>query len=199
MSVICCGGICIPYSALLPLLLLILRPVWAFVCKVLGIENFLEKKANTEVKEGEVQCSGGVCRMKGKSDGAEPAPVSAAEPIPEGPFYLSQQMSWKEVLQSSYKRPLLLRFTATWCKPCKEVEPLFTKLGDQCKGSATFASVDVDDFPDFMNDYQITGIPYVVAIRNGSVKDSYKGSNQDAMTNFIHSSIGDANIRKNGC
>ena len=207
---ICCFGICIPYSALLPLLLVLLRPIWDFICSVLGIENHLDKK------KGGAECSGGVCELKGGAKATEgegegkgeveccgglaaaaevdenlhSAPVVAApmRAIPEEPFDLNAQIAWKDLLASSFKKPLFVRFTASWCKPCKAIEPQFLELGSSRRGSATFVSIDVDEFPDHMTEYSVIGIPHFLVIRDGTVKGSYRGSDGGEMKAFVERS-----------
>ena len=203
MSVICFGGVCVPYSALLPLLLIVLRPLWQIICNVLGIENFLDaknnKKKNNEadaVGEDEGACSGGVCAMKNSPPASSTATatdgsVAKSVPVPDAPFYLTPDLEWKSLLARSHKHTLLIRFTAAWCVPCKKIEPLFTSLGSElmANGAATFVSVDVDEFPDYMNEYSVTGLPYTVAIRGGEVKGSYRGSAEIELRKFVESAV----------
>lgn len=60
----------------------------------------------------------------------------------------------------------LVKFSATWCAPCKKVsstieriEPEFSKI--------KFLEVDVDDNPDLAKDYKIRSLPTVIVFNNG--------------------------------
>jgi|LauGreDrversion4_1035100.scaffolds.fasta_scaffold379324_1 thiol-disulfide isomerase/thioredoxin len=183
MSLFCIGGVCIPYSALLPILLVLLQPVWDWICKALGIENHLKGKEKAA-------CTGDSCALpkattaSAFSSSAE-AQVQSHAPLSETPFHVQSEEQWKQVILASKAKPVLVRFTAPWCGPCKKIEPLFTSLGEASNGSAYFCSVDVDEFPDLMSTYQITGIPYFLKIVDGSVASSYKGSNEDGLKKLV--------------
>ena len=188
MSLFCIGGVCIPYSALLPLLLVLLQPAWDWICKMLGIENHLKGK------EKAAACTGDSCALPkttaasssaSSSPSSSAAPVQPQAPLSETPFYVQSEEQWKQIISASKEKPVLVRFTAPWCGPCKMIEPLFTSLGEASKGSAYFCSVDVDEFPDLMGTYSITGIPYFMKIVDGSVASSYKGSNEDGLKNLV--------------
>lgn len=186
MSVFCICGVCIPYTAILPIIIIFLKYIWDVICKTFGWENFFDKKKavaksdHGEVTEG--HCSGGVCSLPAKTKDV---------PIPESPpFYLGgNDVTWQQLLKSSSKKPLIVRFTATWCGPCKKIEPIFNSLGAENQALATFVSVDVDDYPDFMNEYSISGIPYVLSFKDGVVIDQYKGSNEEGLKNILLTSI----------
>lgn len=80
------------------------------------------------------------------------------------PEYLERNrpMTKEEIL----KLPAVaIRFTATWCNPCKQFAPVFD---DVAKDSpATKVIVDVSDFPDLASDFAVRGIPCVVFLKAG--------------------------------
>lgn len=47
------------------------------------------------------------------------------------------------------REPLVITdFTASWCKPCQKMTPVFEGLAKEYKGSAVFCKVDINDLPD---------------------------------------------------
>jgi thiol-disulfide isomerase/thioredoxin len=61
-------------------------------------------------------------------------------------------------------RPLLLDFTADWCKPCKEMDARFWVLADVIKAVQPFIAVkvDFDSEKGLVDKYRVSAIPFVV-------------------------------------
>ena len=65
-------------------------------------------------------------------------------------------------------------FWAPWCGPCKMIAPVYEYLAE--KFDAKFTKVNVDQNQQLARDYNVRGIPTILAIRNGKVVDSIVGS-----------------------
>jgi thiol:disulfide interchange protein len=61
-------------------------------------------------------------------------------------------------------RPLLLDFTAVWCKPCKMMDEQFWVLPDVINAVKPFIAVkvDFDDQRGLAEKYKVSAIPFVV-------------------------------------
>lgn len=57
-----------------------------------------------------------------------------------------------------------VRFTATWCGPCRSYEPLFNKHVHNRE--ATAYVVDVDDYPSVAGSYGVKSIPAVFVVED---------------------------------
>ena len=73
----------------------------------------------------------------------------------------------KEVLGS--KEPFLLDFGATWCGPCKALEPIIEKLAGATQGVLRVGKIDIDDSPEVSRRYSVRGAPTILVFRNGEV------------------------------
>lgn len=62
----------------------------------------------------------------------------------------------------------VLRFTATWCPPCKALAPIFDEVAGEHPEMKTFV-IDVDAHPEIASKFGIKGIPTMMRIENGSV------------------------------
>ena len=177
----CIGGFCIPYSALLPVLLILFRPLYEWVCKVMGIDINKPSKKGGKGDSDSIEAK----------DGSKPCCASGSAPVaPESPFYLGPDTpSWKALVAASAEKPLIVRFTATWCGPCKKVEPLFNALAQARRGQATFVSVDVDDFPEIMDEQQLLGVPYFLSFKNGALVTKYRGSDEQEVEKIVSSAL----------
>ena len=84
-----------------------------------------------------------------------------------------------EVLQSD--RPVLVDFSATWCGPCKKMEPVVLEVASDFESSLKVVKVDVDKAPGAATKFAVLSVPTLLLIRDGEVKDQMVGliSKQD--------------------
>lgn len=61
-----------------------------------------------------------------------------------------------------------VKFTATWCGPCKKQQPNIDKMAEEFP-AVKFLVVDVDDFPDLAKKYEIKSLPTLALIKDGNV------------------------------
>jgi len=62
---------------------------------------------------------------------------------------------------------LLVDLTATWCGPCKALEPVLAEVAEELAGQLTVVSVDVDDAPWSERRFGSRGVPTMVLFRDG--------------------------------
>ncbi len=60
----------------------------------------------------------------------------------------------------------LLHFTATWCQPCKQMEPLIAKLISE-NLDIDYDKIDVSDEFDPAVEYGVKGVPTFIALKDG--------------------------------
>lgn len=77
----------------------------------------------------------------------------------------TQEEFTEKVLQSS--QPVLVDFWAQWCGPCKMVAPELDAVASQYEGKAFVAKVNVDELPKIAGQYNVSGIPTMLVIKNG--------------------------------
>ena len=79
----------------------------------------------------------------------------------------------EQVIKSSL--PVLVEFGATWCQPCKRLEPDLEKLITVWAGRVRIGKVDVDVDPDLAMRFQIMGVPTVILYKNGQAVQRITG------------------------
>lgn len=79
-----------------------------------------------------------------------------------------------EVLKSD--KPVFVDFFADWCGPCKMMSPVIDKLSDEFDGKIKVGKVNVDDYPELAEKYNVMSIPNMVFIKNGEVVDRVIGA-----------------------
>lgn len=80
----------------------------------------------------------------------------------------------QEVLKSSI--PVLIDFWAPWCGPCKAIAPIVDELAKDYAGKLKVVKLNVDDNPETPARYGVRGIPNLLIIKNGQVKDQIVGA-----------------------
>lgn len=78
-----------------------------------------------------------------------------------------------EVLNS--KIPVLVDFTASWCAPCKILDPIIDSLMPEMSGRAKVFKLDIDESPEIFSKYQLSAVPTVMFFSNGIAEDQIIG------------------------
>ncbi len=71
-----------------------------------------------------------------------------------------------EVLQSAL--PVLVDFTATWCGPCKMLEPVVEQLAGEWQGKVKVVKLDVDQCSNLAMQYGVMSVPTLMLFVNGN-------------------------------
>ncbi|MDP6444773.1 MAG: thioredoxin domain-containing protein [Pirellulaceae bacterium] len=70
-----------------------------------------------------------------------------------------------EVMQ--HQGVVLVDFWASWCPPCKMMQPMVEKLSREYNGSTRIVSLNIDRNPRAAADHQISNVPTFVAFCGG--------------------------------
>ena len=79
----------------------------------------------------------------------------------------------KEVLEAG--QPVLVDFTATWCGPCKMLDPIVRQLAQEWAGKVKVVKLDVDDNPELAMQYQVMGVPTLMLFVDGQPSQRVTG------------------------
>jgi thioredoxin 1 len=80
----------------------------------------------------------------------------------------------QEVIKSA--TPVLVDFWAPWCGPCRAIAPMVDELAGQYEGRLKVVKVNVDDNPQAPARYGVRGIPNLLILKGGEVKDQILGA-----------------------
>ncbi len=64
-------------------------------------------------------------------------------------------------------RPVVVDFWASWCGPCRAIEPDLKRLSKAYDGQVDLWRVNADENPDVLNQLGVRGIPTLIAFRGG--------------------------------
>lgn len=90
------------------------------------------------------------------------------------PFEVKDKDDFRKKVLASAK-PVLVDFYADWCGPCKALSPKLDAVMGEKEGLLELAKIDIDIHSDLALEYQVTGIPTVLAVRDGKVVNKFTG------------------------
>jgi len=76
--------------------------------------------------------------------------------------------------------PIVMDVFASWCGPCKLMEPHFAALEKKLKDTYKFVKLNVDEGRDISIKYGITSVPTFLFIHNNHVKGKVTGYMSEA-------------------
>lgn len=187
MAALCIGPICIPYTAIVPAVFLFLRWVLAQI----GLSTAKEGDTCTRSTSALGDDGAGRRSLKprrsklGKSLSTISTASSCSKSGTDGIVQnIDSTEQWQNRVNSGGPRHTVMKATASWCRPCKEIDPFYQSLAK--KYDATFTRIDVDDLDDVAADLSVAMMPtFVVLDRDGKELGRVAGANEGKLEALI--------------
>ncbi|OIO45587.1 MAG: thioredoxin [Parcubacteria group bacterium CG1_02_37_51] len=87
--------------------------------------------------------------------------------------HVTDQNFEEEVLKA--EQPVFVDFYASWCGPCKMMEPIIDELADEYKDKIKIVKLNVDENQVTAQKYQVMSIPTMLIYQKGEVMDQMVG------------------------
>ncbi|KAI5018958.1 thioredoxin H5-like [Hordeum vulgare subsp. vulgare] len=87
--------------------------------------------------------------------------------------------SWEKKLEDATEadKTLVVKFSAVWCGPCRVAAPAYAELSLK-HADLVFVSVDVDELPELVTQFDIRATPTFIFLRDKKEIDKLVGGNQ---------------------
>lgn len=104
---------------------------------------------------------------------------SSAKPQYEGTksviYEVKNEKHFAEILASAGERLLMFDLYADWCAPCKDLAPILEQIARENSHRITAYKINVDENRAIAVSFRMTGIPFVVFVKNKTVLHSFTG------------------------
>lgn len=89
--------------------------------------------------------------------------------------HIRSEEEFRDIINKAGNRLLVFDLYADWCKPCKMLSPILEKIASEQREKADFYKINIDENENLATQFDVTGIPYVVFMKNGSTVNSIIG------------------------
>ena len=87
--------------------------------------------------------------------------------------------------------PVVLDFGATWCGPCKKLEPILEEMSGGYAGRIRFYKVDVGEDPGTTQKFGVMGVPTVIFLKSGKPVHRFSGvESKEKITKMLGQHLG---------
>jgi thioredoxin 1 len=176
IMLICLGGVCVPYTAVVPLFILGLK----WIVTKFGLARFFPKFVQDFLQLESIPSNKDCCSQAPSvpsSDGLSLVKV------------LETDEEFEELLKDEAQK-VVCKFTSSWCQPCKKIQPFFHRLSTQYKEGVAFRTIDVDDFDEIASKYKVAMMPTFLVLQGEKVLGTYSGSNTNELQSFLEKHAG---------
>ncbi|EKX51767.1 thioredoxin h [Guillardia theta CCMP2712] len=181
--IICLGPICFPIWHILPVLFLLFAKARSVFCWLFGYPQPGAEEGKDKIEGGDEDknVDGAV---KAEEDGGNDTGLRQRKKNPEV-LKVESTEHWERLLKESKDmcEPLVVDFTARWCKPCKQVAPFFEELNKKHRG--IFVSVDVDDLDAVAAEAGVTAMPTFQVYKRGKKVKEVTGAFKEDLENLV--------------
>ncbi|XP_062160317.1 thioredoxin H3-like [Alnus glutinosa] len=93
---------------------------------------------------------------------------------------------WKSHFEASKQtdKLLVIDFTATWCGPCRFIEPAFKEFSAKYR-DVEFVKIDVDELDSVAREFAVEAMPTFIFIKKGEVVDKLVGATKEGLQKKI--------------
>lgn len=133
-----------------------------------------------EEEEGEEKMGGNLSHIQDYSDDDS----SRGKKSRIMAFHSKDQWSTHFNASKESNKLMVIDFTATWCGPCRAMEPTLKEYADKYT-DVEFIKLDVDELPDVAREFGVQAMPSFVFVKKGDVVDKVVGARKEELQKKI--------------
>lgn len=76
---------------------------------------------------------------------------------------------WFQMAVIDRQQPVLVKFGADWCGPCRMLESELDQVASGYQGRVAVVRVDIDKHPELARHYRVSSIPRLLLFQNGQI------------------------------
>lgn len=80
------------------------------------------------------------------------------------------------IRQVTNAKPVIVKFGAEWCPPCREVEEELNRLSQEYADRVHVVKIDIDSRPDLAKHFGVRSIPHIILFQYGEQVSEFRGS-----------------------
>jgi len=171
MVVICLGPVCLP---LWPVIALTVKPLW---------DKVLPDSWKQAIVKFWAALLAMVCpkRSTGKSKPHKQSGGSKASVK-----HITSRADYENAINKSESQPIIIKFTADFCAPCKLIAPEFEKHAQRLHAKMGFYELDIETLDSLALEVGVSSIPAFHVISAGKKLDGLVGGNIDKLESFVN-------------
>lgn len=87
-------------------------------------------------------------------------------------------------------RPVLVKFGAEWCGPCRHVDSLLSQSADDLSRQVKVVRIDIDARPNLADHYHISSIPRLMLFNQGRLVAQHGGfADSDQLQDWVEETL----------
>ncbi len=110
----------------------------------------------------------------------------------DSPFIIDvTRDNYAELMEASFRVPVLIDYWASWCQPCLMLMPILAKLAEEYEGKFILGKLNTEEEQELAAQFGIRSIPTVKLFRNGGPVDEFMGAlPEGAVREFLDRHVG---------
>lgn len=99
---------------------------------------------------------------------------------------ISSRQEWTKYIEAtSTEYTVVVKFTASWCRPCEKINPFLQILSRRSVQTCRFIEVDVDEMDEIASESNVRMMPTFHIYRGGKKRAEMSGIDEKKLENLI--------------